>query len=146
MDDTRNEGLGGRCRAIKPPRKLDYSGRSPLSISFLSQRLSTDKSWNRDVPFAPGSFSKPAPIIGVQRAFAARANRDAATLCHPPWNKVRSGDPPRSAKFHLPFTIFQRGWFLRVIFYTERYKWRCFGEFFSTINRKDWSIDEYFTK
>lgn len=59
------------------------SGRSPLSISFLSQRLSTDKSWNRDVPFAPGSFSKPAPIIGVQRAFAARANRDAATLCHP---------------------------------------------------------------
>lgn len=48
----------------------------------------------------------------------------------------RGGDPPRSAKFHLPFIIFLKGMILPVIFYAER----SFREIFSTINGQDRSI------
>ena len=48
----------------------------------------------------------------------------------------RGGDPPRSAKFHLPFTIFLKGMILPVIFYAERYKRGRFEKFFRRLKGK----------
>lgn len=45
-------------------------------------------------------------------------------------------DPPRSAKFHLPFTIFLKGMILPVIFYAERYKRGRFEKFFRRLKGK----------
>lgn len=47
-------GSGWAVSRNQASQKTGLAAVPPLSISFLSQRLSTDKPWNRDVPFGPG--------------------------------------------------------------------------------------------